>query len=119
MTAIKKKHLDRREWYSDSDRDFACLYHADHEFHGGIGLITFTGLKKPDVVILAEIYAARERNTIGISSADLAEHVPGAVFCETLPEVTQFLKENVREGDIVITMGAGDIFRAGEALLSE
>jgi predicted RNA-binding protein associated with RNAse of E/G family len=50
MTAIKKKHLDRREWYSDSDRDFACLYHADNEFHGGIGLITFTGLKKPDVV---------------------------------------------------------------------
>jgi UDP-N-acetylmuramate--alanine ligase len=76
-------------------------------------------LKKPDVVVLAEIYAARERNTIGISSADLAEHVPGAVFCETLPEVTQFLKENVREGDIVITMGAGDIYRAGEALFEE
>ena len=33
------------------------------------------------------------------------------------PEVTKFLKENVREGDIVITMGAGDIYRAGEALL--
>ena len=76
-------------------------------------------LKKPDVVVLAEIYAARERNTVGISSADLAEQIPGAVFCETLPEVTAFLRENVREGDIVITMGAGDIFRAGEALLGE
>ena len=76
-------------------------------------------LKKPDVVVLAEIYAARERNTIGISSADLAEQVPGATFCETLPEVTRFLKENVQEGDIVITMGAGDIYRAGEALFEE
>ena len=76
-------------------------------------------LKKPDVVVLAEIYAARERNTIGISSADLASEIPGAVYCETLPEVTAYLRENVREGDIVITMGAGDIFRAGEALLSE
>ena len=76
-------------------------------------------LKKPDVVVLAEIYAARERNVYGISSADLAEQVPGAVFCETLPAVTQFLRENVREGDMVITMGAGDIFRAGEALLAE
>lgn len=76
-------------------------------------------LKKPDVVVLAEIYAARERNTIGISSADLAKQIPGAVFCETLPEVTQFLRENVREGDIVLTMGAGDIFRAGEALLED
>ena len=75
-------------------------------------------LKKPDVVVLAEIYAARERNLIGISSAHVAEQVPGAHFCETLPEVTAFLQENIREGDVVITMGAGDIFRAGEALLN-
>lgn len=75
-------------------------------------------LKKADVVVLAEIYAARERNTIGISSAQLAEQIPGAVYCETLPDVTAYLRENVREGDIVVTMGAGDIFRAGEALIS-
>ena len=76
-------------------------------------------LKKADVVVLAEIYAARERNTIGISSADLARQIPGAVFCETLPEVTEYLRGNVQEGDVVITMGAGDIFRAGEALLGK
>ena len=69
------------------------------------------------MLVLAEIYAARERNTIGISSADVAEKIPGAVFRETLPEVTEYLRENVREGDVVLTMGAGDIFRAGEALL--
>ena len=69
--------------------------------------------------ILAEIYAARERNTIGISSADVAQQVPGSVFCETLPDVTAYLKEIVQENDVVITMGAGDIFRAGEALLSK
>ena len=74
-------------------------------------------LKKADVLVLAEIYAARERNTIGISSAHLAEQIPGAHFCETLPDVTKFLQTEVREGDVVITMGAGDIFRAGEALL--
>ena len=76
-------------------------------------------LKKPDVVVLAEIYAARERNTVGISSADLAREVPGSVFCETLPEVTEFLRRVVQPGDIVLTMGAGDIFRAGEALLGK
>ena len=76
-------------------------------------------LSKSDVVVLAEIYAARERNTSGISSAHLAEKIPGATFLQTLPGVTQWLRENVREGDIVITMGAGDIFRAGEALLAE
>jgi len=74
-------------------------------------------LKKADVVVLAEIYAARERNTIGISSMDLVREIPGAVYCKTLQEVTQSLQQIAREGDIILTIGAGDIFRAGEALL--
>ena len=74
-------------------------------------------LSKSDVVLLAEIYAARERNTIGISSADLARQIPDAIYCETLPRVTEVLSKVIRPGDMVITMGAGDIFRAGEALL--
>ena len=51
---IKKKHLDRREWYTDSERDYSCLYHRDDYFRGGIGLITFTGLAKPDIVDTVE-----------------------------------------------------------------
>ena len=74
-------------------------------------------LQKPDQVVLAEIYAARERNTVGISSADLADKIPGCVFCETLPEVTAWLEKNARPGDLILTVGAGDIYRAGEALL--
>lgn len=50
MAGIRKKHLDRREWYTDSQRDFACLYHRDGDFRGGIGLITFTGLREPEMV---------------------------------------------------------------------
>lgn len=76
-------------------------------------------LRKADVLVLAEIYAARESNTVGVSSADLAEQIPGSIFCETLPEVTAQLRSIVEEGDVVITMGAGDIFRAGEALLEK
>ena len=74
-------------------------------------------LAKSDVLLLAEIYAARERNTIGISSSDLAKQIPDAIYCETLPKVTEVLSKVIRPGDMVITMGAGDIFRAGEALL--
>ena len=76
-------------------------------------------LSKPDVLVLAEIYAARERNTSGISSQDLVKRIPGAVYCETLPEVTDYLRKTVQPGDLVITIGAGDIFRAGEALLKD
>ena len=73
-------------------------------------------LSKPDVLVLAEIYAARERNTYGVSSMDLAARIPGAVYCATLPEVTDYLRRNIQPGDLVLTIGAGDIFRAGEAL---
>ena len=72
-------------------------------------------LKRVDVCVVAEIYAARERNDIGISSRDLVERIPGATYCEYLPQVTEFLKANVQPGDIVLTVGAGDIYRAGEA----
>ena len=74
-------------------------------------------LRKSDVVVLAEIYAARERNTIGISSKDLAEKIPGSIYCATLPDVTETLKQLAQPGDIILTVGAGDIYRAGEALL--
>ena len=50
MVEIKKKNLDRREWYSDTDRDFTCRYHKDDFFEGGIGLVTFTGIAAPDEV---------------------------------------------------------------------
>ncbi|MBP3305915.1 MAG: UDP-N-acetylmuramate--L-alanine ligase [Oscillospiraceae bacterium] len=74
-------------------------------------------LRKPDLVVLTEIYAARERNTIGISSRDLQKEIPGALYCETLPELTESLKALAQPGDMILTVGAGDIYRAGEAML--
>ncbi len=74
-------------------------------------------LQRPDVVVLAEIYAARERNTTGISSRDFLALVPQGRYCATLPEVTACLRELAQPGDIILTVGAGDIYRAGEALL--
>lgn len=78
-----------------------------------------TQLKKADLVVLAEIYAARESNTIGISSMDLAKKIPGAVYCETLQDVTAYLAKTAGPEDVVLTVGAGDIYRAGEALLKK
>ena len=75
-------------------------------------------LKLPDITLLAEIYAAREQNTLGISSADLAAKIPGAMFCPTLEDVTARLRELARPGDLIFTVGAGDIYLAGEALVN-
>ena len=74
-------------------------------------------LKGADVLVLAEIYAAREQNVYGISSADLAAEIPNAQYFETLPEVTEYLRSIAQEGDLILTVGAGDIVKAGEALV--
>ena len=76
-------------------------------------------LKLADVAVLAEIYAAREVNTMGISSSDLCRNIPGAVYCSTLDKVTEQLRNLARPGDLILTVGAGDIYRAGEKLLKE
>ena len=74
-------------------------------------------LKQPDITLLAEIFGARETNDIGISSKDLAERIPGARYYATLPEVTAALRELAQPGDLILTVGAGDIYTAGEALV--
>ena len=74
-------------------------------------------LRQPDKVVLAEIYAAREKNELGISSRDLAARIPGAVYCATLEQVADELAQLAQPGDMILTVGAGDIYRAGEMLL--
>jgi len=73
-------------------------------------------LQLADLVILTDIYAAREQNTIGISSRDLAERIPGALYCPSLPEAAEKLRELAQPGDLILTVGAGDIYTVGEAL---
>ncbi len=74
-------------------------------------------LRRPDQLVLAEIYAAREKNTIGISSAALAEKVSGSIFCPSFEELESTLREMARPGDIILTVGAGDVYKVGENLV--
>ena len=74
-----------------------------------------------DHLVLADIYAARETDTLGISSADLAEEAAklgtDSHYFPSFAEIESFLKENCRPGDLLITMGAGDIVTVGEDLI--
>ena len=62
-------------------------------------------------------WTSRETDTLGVSSKDLAERIPGAEYCPTLEDVTGRLSQLARPGDLLITVGAGDIHLAGERLL--
>ena len=74
-----------------------------------------------DHVILTDVYAARENNIFNISSKDLAdklielgkpvEYIPE--FCD----IVNFLKENAKEDDIILTLGAGTVTNIGPMLL--
>ena len=74
-----------------------------------------------DKVILADIYAAREKNTIGISSEDLLKEIEKlgteCYYFHTFDEIENFLLKNCINGDLLITMGAGDVVKIGENLL--
>lgn len=80
-------------------------------------------LSLADHVVLADIYAAREADTGEIHSRDLqAEiraHGTAADYFSTFKEIENFLLENCSPGDLVITMGAGDIVTVGEELLKK
>ena len=76
-------------------------------------------LKRPDITYLAEIYAAREINTIGISSKDICREINGAKYFATFEEIVSDLKKFAQPGDIILTIGAGDVYRIGEALVEK
>ena len=78
-------------------------------------------LSHADHLVLADIYAARETDTLGISSADLAQEVEklgtDTHYFPSFGEIETFLKKNCRPGDLLITMGAGDVVSIGEDIL--
>jgi UDP-N-acetylmuramate--alanine ligase len=70
-----------------------------------------------DKAILADIYAAREKNTIGISSKDLADKIDGAEYYASFEEIENRLIELAKPGDLILTMGAGDVYKIGECIV--
>ena len=80
-------------------------------------------LSLADGVVLADIYAARETNTFGVSSEDIVLRLEkmgkDAWFLPTFVEIEDFVRKNCVPGDLLITMGAGDIVKVGEELLKD
>lgn len=78
-------------------------------------------LSTVDMVVLADIYAAREKNSLGIYSTDLLnllkEKGCNCHYFPSFDEIEKFLLKNCINGDLLITMGAGNVVEIGEHLL--
>ena len=70
-----------------------------------------------DRVVLSEIMGSREKNTYNIYSKDLADKIDGCVWFNTFEEIAEYVLKNAEEGDLVITLGCGDIYKCAMMML--
>lgn len=91
-----------------------------HTYSRTVGLLDdfASALSLADVVLIAPIFAAREVNEWGVSSADIAARTSNAKAFDSMEQTLAALKECAQAGDLVITMGAGDVNRIAEAFLA-
>lgn len=95
-----------------------CVYQP-HTYSRTAGLFDefCQSFGEADELIFAEIFAAREINTFGISSKDLADRIEGALYFDSFEKIAEYIKANAREGDLVVSMGAGDVYKVHQLLL--
>ena len=74
-------------------------------------------LKLADITVLTPILGSREPNDPSISSEKLAAKVPGAVVVDSLDAAAGWVRENAHEGDLVLTLGCGDIYKAARKMV--
>ena len=77
-------------------------------------------LRVADKVIVSQIYAARETDTLGVSAEKLAKAVGnGSVSAKTFSEAAEILKRELCDGDVAVIMGAGDVWRVFDHIKTE
>jgi UDP-N-acetylmuramate--alanine ligase len=73
-------------------------------------------LQIADRCVISEIMGSREVNTIGIKATDLSAKVPNSVQLDTFEEICDYVCDNAEEGDLVITLGCGDVYKVARMM---
>jgi len=76
-----------------------------------------SALKIPHRTVLSAIMGGREQNTYGIHTSELAEKIPGCVWFETFEEIVEYVMKNAQPGDLVLTLGCGDVYKCAKMML--
>jgi UDP-N-acetylmuramate--alanine ligase len=82
----------------------------------------FTAFYEADVLVLLDIYAAAEPPIPGVTTALLYEGIKGhgqreVYYLRERQQVVPFLRRHLREGDVLLTLGAGDVWKVARAFL--
>ncbi len=115
LEAARKKYPDRKIW---------CIFHP-HTFTRTKALLAdfAKSFGAADKTVVINIYGSAREQVGGVSSEDLVEAIKkegsDALYIPTIPETADFLAREVKGGDVVITMGAGDVWRIGELLFEK
>ncbi len=75
-------------------------------------------LSIPEKVVLSEILAVREENTYHIYAKNLADKIPGSVWFHTFDEITDYVVANAKAGDLILTLGGGDVYKCANQIVS-
>ncbi len=73
----------------------------------------------PDCAIISEILPVRETNTYNIYSTDLGKKVPGSKCIDTFEDITKYVCDNAKEGDLILTMGGGNVYMCANMIYKE
>ncbi len=73
----------------------------------------------PDHLVMTEILAVREENTYNIHTSDLAAKVPGSVWFHSFEEISAHVMNNAQNGDLILTLGGGDIYKCANLIVSK
>lgn len=76
-------------------------------------------LQIPDRCVMTEIMGSREVNTYGVYTSQLAEKIPNSVWFNTQEEVCDYVLANAKSGDLVLTMGCGDIYKSANMMIKK
>lgn len=72
-----------------------------------------------DQVVLSDIMGSREKNTYGVSSKQITDRIPGAKYLPTFPEIADYVSSHVKKGDLVLTMGGGDVYKCARMIVQK
>ena len=78
-----------------------------------------SSLSIADKVIVSDIMGSREENTYHVSSQQITDRIPGALYLPTFQEISDYVTSHADEGDLVLTMGGGDVYKCARMIAEQ